>query len=62
MNGKDGPPIDEQEVSAAKPLSDTGRDECADIRDPVRRALCKVCNAPVMGNAPFCKDHEPPVP
>jgi hypothetical protein len=24
--------------------------------------LCRVCNAPVIGEAPFCKDHEPPVP
>lgn len=37
-------------------------DECASIQDPVRRGLCKVCQAPVIGEAPFCKDHEPPVP
>jgi hypothetical protein len=24
--------------------------------------LCRVCQAPVVGEAPFCKDHEPPVP
>ena len=35
---------------------------CADIHDPVRRSLCKVCNMPVVGEAPFCKEHEPPVP
>ncbi len=37
-------------------------DPCADIKDPVRRGLCRVCQAPVIGEAPFCKDHEPPVP
>jgi hypothetical protein len=35
---------------------------CGDINDPVRRALCKVCSAPVVGELPFCKDHEPEVP
>ncbi|AFM26849.1 hypothetical protein [Desulfomonile tiedjei] len=37
-------------------------DECASIKDPVRRSLCRVCNAPVLGKAPFCSTHEPPVP
>ncbi|HTY24924.1 MAG TPA: hypothetical protein VMC85_17470 [Desulfomonilaceae bacterium] len=37
-------------------------DECADIKDPVRKGLCRICQAPVIGEAPFCKDHEPPVP
>ena len=36
--------------------------ECAGIEDPIRRGLCKVCQAPVIGEAPFCQDHEPPVP
>ncbi len=62
MNEKEGLPFDKQDVSGTKPLPDAGADECAGIRDPVRRTLCKVCNAPVVGNAPFCKDHEPPVP
>jgi hypothetical protein len=35
---------------------------CENIDDPIRRGLCKVCNMPVVGEAPFCKDHEPPVP
>jgi hypothetical protein len=35
---------------------------CADINDPIRRALCKVCGMPVVGQAPFCQEHEPPVP
>lgn len=38
------------------------KDVCGDIGDPVRRTLCKVCGLPVIGEAPFCKDHEPPVP
>jgi hypothetical protein len=37
-------------------------DPCGDIKDPVRKTLCRVCQAPVIGEAPFCKDHEPPVP
>jgi len=37
-------------------------DVCADITDPVRRGLCRICQAPILGEAPFCKDHEPPVP
>jgi len=39
-----------------------GEDECASIEDPIRRGLCRVCQAPVIGEAPFCKEHEPPVP
>lgn len=35
---------------------------CDAIDDPVRRGLCKVCGLPVVGEAPFCKDHEYPVP
>jgi hypothetical protein len=37
-------------------------DRCTGIEDPVRRGLCKVCGLPVIGEAPFCKDHEMPVP
>lgn len=37
-------------------------DECAGIDDPIRRGLCRVCQAPVVGEAPFCREHEPPVP
>ena len=39
-----------------------GVDACAGIEDPIRRGLCRVCQAPVIGEAPFCKDHETPVP
>ena len=49
----------EKEEKATDP---TTGETCADINDPVRRSLCKVCNMPVMGGAPFCKEHEPPVP
>ncbi len=41
---------------------DVGKGSCDDIGDPVRRTLCKACGLPVLGEAPFCKDHEPPVP
>jgi hypothetical protein len=54
---KEGLP--EKEKVATDPA--TG-ETCADIQDPVRRSLCKVCNMPVVGEAPFCKDHEPPIP
>jgi hypothetical protein len=37
-------------------------DPCADIKDPIRKGLCRVCRIPVAGETPFCKDHEPPVP
>jgi hypothetical protein len=37
-------------------------DACAGINDPIRKALCKACGLPVIGQAPFCKDHEPPAP
>jgi len=47
-------PVGSTAVSAADP--------CADIKDPVRKGLCRVCQVPVVGEAPFCKDHEPPVP
>ncbi|MBI5570402.1 MAG: hypothetical protein HY914_10695 [Desulfomonile tiedjei] len=47
---------------AEKEVGEGAADVCADIHDPVRRGLCKICNMPVVGEAPFCKDHEPPVP
>jgi hypothetical protein len=37
-------------------------DACDTIDDPVRRGLCKVCRKPVLGELPFCRDHEPKVP
>jgi hypothetical protein len=49
-----------EETAAAG--STEAADPCADIKDPVRRGLCRVCQVPVVGEAPFCKDHEPPVP
>jgi hypothetical protein len=35
---------------------------CETIQDPIRKGLCKVCNTPIIGEAPFCKDHEPEIP
>ena len=35
---------------------------CDDINDPVRKGLCKICGTPVLKMAPFCQEHEPPVP
>lgn len=53
----------EKELEAQSNLSgDESGDPCVDIKDPVRRSLCRVCQVPVVGEAPFCKDHEPPVP
>ena len=45
-----------------KGIDPTTGEACDDISDPVRRSLCKVCNMPVFGGAPFCQEHEPPVP
>lgn len=39
-----------------------GDKPCAEIKDPIRKTFCRVCQVPVVGEAPFCKDHEPPVP
>ena len=56
-------PKTETDTTAGRLTPGEGRvDECADIEDPVRKALCRVCGVPVMGAAPFCQDHEPPVP
>jgi hypothetical protein len=54
---------DEKELKPqSEALEEPTGDLCADIKDPVRRTLCRVCKVPVVGEAPFCKDHEPPVP
>jgi hypothetical protein len=53
--------IEEKETQQESVLEPT-KDACATIEDPVRRGLCRVCKAPVIGAAPFCQDHEPPVP
>jgi len=45
-----------------KDIDPTTGEACDDISDPIRRSLCKVCNMPVIGDAPFCHEHEPPVP
>lgn len=51
-----------EETAAAGLTEAQAGDPCADIKDPVRRGLCRVCQTPVVGEAPFCKDHEPSVP
>jgi hypothetical protein len=51
----------EKEEFKGRPIEPEG-EACDDISDPIRRTLCKVCNTPVIGEAPFCKEHEPPVP
>lgn len=52
----------QKEDTLGKPIPEPEVDVCAEIEDPVRRGLCRVCGLPVVGEAPFCKDHEPPVP
>jgi hypothetical protein len=37
-------------------------DPCLDIKDSVRKGLCRVCQTPLIGEAPFCNEYEPPVP
>lgn len=52
----------EKYASNESEAHDESENVCKDIKDPVRRGLCKVCGLPVIGEAPFCKDHELPVP
>jgi hypothetical protein len=58
----------EEKNGQAKPAASSemaeaqASDPCADIKDPIRRGLCRVCQVPVIGDVSFCKDHEPPVP
>ncbi len=52
----------EEKRRVAEPGETHTGEACGDIDDPIRRGLCKICNMPVVGEAPFCKDHEPPVP
>ncbi len=52
----------EEKRRLAEPGETREGEACDDITDPIRRGLCKVCGLPVVGEAPFCKDHEPPVP
>ncbi|MGO9571817.1 MAG: hypothetical protein ACLP5H_30185 [Desulfomonilaceae bacterium] len=52
----------ERTEHVAKPGTEGKVEMCGDIDDPVRRGLCRVCGMPVLGEVPFCQDHEPPVP
>ena len=38
------------------------KDPCAEIGDPFRKGLCRVCKMPVVGEVLVCREHEPPVP
>ena len=52
---------EEAQVGPREPTADEGG-TCTNISDPVRRGLCRICGMPVLGAAPFCQEHEPPVP
>jgi hypothetical protein len=62
MSEKDEKKSRVEEAPAAGSTEAKADDPCAHITDPVRKGLCRVCQVPVVGEAPFCKDHEPPVP
>lgn len=62
MNEAEERNADREEPMGAGKAGESTAEACDTIADPVRRTLCKVCGLPVMGEAPFCKDHEPPVP
>ena len=52
----------EEKKRVSEPGTEDKVDVCGDINDPIRRSLCRICGIPVVGEAPFCKNHEPPVP
>jgi len=52
----------ERKTAGEHPVEEDKPDPCAGIADPVRRGLCKACGLPIIGEAPFCKEHEMPVP
>lgn len=52
----------EKKTSGEYAVGEDKPDVCAGIEDPVRRGLCKACGLPVIGEAPFCKEHDMPVP
>lgn len=62
MSDKKENNLDKDPDAQSKSLHESTDNPCAGIKDPVRRTLCRVCQAPVVGEAPFCKDHEPPLP
>jgi hypothetical protein len=53
---------EERKNTSAAEDTHHAKENCDAIEDPVRRGLCKMCGMPVVGSAPFCIDHEPPVP
>ena len=62
MDEREDKPREEKFSAEKAKLHAEDADECASIQDPVRRSLCQVCQKPVIGMAPFCQEHEPPVP
>jgi hypothetical protein len=62
MTEKREPEDKETKVDTEQTEAGKGADPCEGIQDPVRRGLCKACGLPVIGHAPFCKEHEMPVP
>jgi hypothetical protein len=52
----------EEKQRVSEPGTEGKVDVCGDITDPIRRGLCRICGIPVVGEAPFCKDHEAPIP
>lgn len=47
----------EPQLPNEAPVGPTPGINCDDISSPVRRSLCRACNSPVIGAAPFCADH-----
>jgi hypothetical protein len=62
MSEKEQKGTQAEEKVTQTPIEVQQTDPCADIDDPVRRGLCRICQMPVVGESPFCKDHEAPVP
>ena len=62
MSDKEERDLEKKQGAKATTVGELTADPCGDIKDPVRKTFCRVCQAPVIGEAPFCKDHEPPVP
>ncbi|MGD9819761.1 MAG: hypothetical protein AB7V04_13860 [Desulfomonilaceae bacterium] len=60
MSEKEARKDQEAEIQVLAKSQET--EPCSNMTDPVRKGLCRVCQLPVVGEAPFCKDHEPPVP